>query len=80
MVYLYSCNSYIPPKQFFEKFGNYHQRAAAGWKEWDATESAQIWYNGTIDNKGLVLSFRIVLTMTKSCAKYNNVFDIYKTF
>ena len=29
--------------------------AAAGWKEWDATESAQMWYNGTIDNEGMVL-------------------------
>jgi|GEM_PF-6223815 len=80
MVYLYSCSGYIPPERFFEKFGNYHQRSAAGWKEWDATESAQMWYNGTIDNEGMVLSFRIDLTITKSCGKYNKVFDIYKTF
>jgi len=58
-VYLYPCNSYIPPERFFENFGNYNQRAAAGWKEWDATESAQMWYGGTIDNEGMVLPQRI---------------------
>ena len=58
-IYLYPCNSYIPPKRFFENFGNYHQLAAAGWKEWDATESAQMWYDGAIANEGMVLPQRI---------------------
>jgi len=53
--------------------------SAAGWKEWDATESAQMWYNGTIANEGMMLPQRIGFAKRSSRLKRDKFPVIYPT-